>query len=246
MKKMNLFFTVLIFATVSFAQEIQFNQIQNWTGSGDSVAMLVIDFNDGQINECWAFGYRFDGSKTAADMISEIDSSIEGLLVNSPGGFLNDITYGTQTGIGGSPHYWASFVFQNLSWEMNGDGINEVLTDSMFFGCSYTSWYQGVDSLWYPDFFPENPMPAPSTSELTKFSNAHFIAYPNPVSDIMNIVSDDVIQRVEMIDLMGRPVFTEVYNNEKVSCSFEKISAGIYVVHVVTESGLYTLQIVKD
>ena len=40
-------------------------EVAFWVGAGTNEAVLVVDFNDSATTECWAWGYRFDGNKTA-------------------------------------------------------------------------------------------------------------------------------------------------------------------------------------
>ena len=49
-----------------------FEDIQLWTGAGENSAVLVIDWNDGKSAESIAWGYRWTGSATGADMVEAV------------------------------------------------------------------------------------------------------------------------------------------------------------------------------
>lgn len=150
----SLLWLALAMPSLSYAQ-FSMEDITYWVGSGSKSAVLVIDFNDGTNPQCFAWGYRFDGtSVTAQKMITDIDSADHALAVTF-GAFLNDITYLSHAGLGGNPNYFATFSGDQdtTHWTMNM-GCSEVLEDSMWFGLSYSPW----DSLYtYPLFSPGLP-----------------------------------------------------------------------------------------
>jgi len=43
-----------------------------WTGTGANRAGLVIDFNDGETKESFAWGFRWDGTATGAEMLTAV------------------------------------------------------------------------------------------------------------------------------------------------------------------------------
>ncbi len=140
-----------------FSQNPDFSKIKFWTGNGQKVAMLVIDFNDGSANESYAWGYRFDGNTVSAEnMLMDIVANDTNLSIVFNGGFLSNINYINHSGIGGSPYYWSTFTMINNLWNSNM-GYSEILSDSMIFGNSYTDF----DQSYNPITMPETPIPAP-------------------------------------------------------------------------------------
>ncbi len=242
MKKLTLFFAVVMLTAASFAQGIEFTQIQNWTGTGNNVAMLIFDFNDGQNPDCWAFGYRYEGTKTAQDMLMDIAAANAGFSVNLTGGFLNDIIYYSQEGIAGSPFYWMTFVYNDTTWEMNWDGIAEVLTDSMFFGCSYSD----VDTAWNPLYLPENPTPAPNNTLITDYSNINVSVYPNPTFDYLTISTKTTFSYIEVFDLSGRLLISDKFEKNIVNLNVKDLSSGVFVMKVHSTQGNTVIQFVKQ
>lgn len=243
MKKMIVFFAVVVLTTtVSLSQGIEFSQIQNWTGTGNSVAILIIDFNDGETTDCWAFGYRFDGTKSAENMLLDIAAANGNFSVNTSGGFLNDLSYFTQEGLAADPFYWMTFVFADPNWEMNWDGIAEVLTDSMVFGCSYSD----VDSLWNPLHLPENPAAAPANTSMNIFGKLNVSVYPNPVRDNLFICTDSDLCFFELFDASGKRMMSETMNIGLEKLNFTSFPSGVYILKLHSEKGSQSVQLIKE
>jgi hypothetical protein len=233
---------IISFIAVSFSQGVQFSEIQNWTGTGSQVAMLIIDFNDGQVPDAYAFGYRFDGSKTAEDMLNDIANANSALSISIGSGFLNDIIFGSQEGIGGNPDYWASFTFINQNWEMNW-GISEILTDSIIFGFSYTDWYQD-DTLWLPTHLPQNPVPAPATTHLRSYQPENIQVLPNPSTDYIKIQTSEEITKIDIFAISGSLIYSCEYNCQTIDV--QNFSSGLYGIVVSTKTNTYWGKFIKE
>lgn len=119
----------LFTSTAAFA-EFNFSDITFWVGSGANQAALVIDWADGKTPQSLAWGYRWDGSATAEDMVSAIagttevrvtgDQNVEGL--GDAGTFLESRS-------GADPRLYArmsAFSFGNslfgIGYDLDGDG----------------------------------------------------------------------------------------------------------------------------
>ncbi len=78
MKKFTIL-TLLIIASrlLSFGQlpNITAYEIKYWVGSGTNEAILVIYYYDENPDDAYAWGYRWNGSKTVAQMLSEINNA---------------------------------------------------------------------------------------------------------------------------------------------------------------------------
>lgn len=88
----------------SAAASFAFEDIQLWTGSGENVAALVIDWNDGKSAESIAWGYRWTGSATGADMVEAVIRADDRLY-----GAIASLSFGIAT-IG-------------LGYDLDGDGF---------------------------------------------------------------------------------------------------------------------------
>jgi hypothetical protein len=94
------------------AQAFSFADVTNWTGTGSNQAILVMDFNDGINPQSYAWGYRWDGTATGADMIAAIDAADSRLVTDRPdfgwGVFLNSAQYDAN-GDGAFEHVGAEY-----------------------------------------------------------------------------------------------------------------------------------------
>jgi hypothetical protein len=72
-----------------------FDDITYWVGDGDNRAMLIIQWNDGKKPDALAWGYRWNGTKSGANMLIEIAREDERLF------FLAYGSSGYGTAIGG-------------------------------------------------------------------------------------------------------------------------------------------------
>ena len=96
----SLLWLALALPLISNAQ-FSMDDITFWVGSGSKSAVLVIDFNDLFNPQCYAWGYRFDGTDvTAEKMLADIDSAeILNVVINS--GFIRHY-YLNHVAIGGT------------------------------------------------------------------------------------------------------------------------------------------------
>ncbi|PKP03916.1 MAG: hypothetical protein CVU11_06630 [Bacteroidetes bacterium HGW-Bacteroidetes-6] len=194
--------------------QITMNDISFWIGSGTYSAALVVDFNDGTSPQCFVWGYRFsDPSTTAEDMIRTIDSVDHALQVSFVGGFLSDINYLTHSGIGGNPDYFASFFGDgdSTNWVMNM-GTSEVLTDSVWFGLSYTPW----DTAFNPVYVPGLPVAASPVNAVAGIENAGYRLWPNPVAAGNSVRANFSYDEYIVYDAFGRMVLKSSGNNSAV------------------------------
>jgi hypothetical protein len=104
-------------ATISSFDDITF-----WTGTGSSRAALVIDFKDGTAQPSFAWGYRFDGNPSGAEMILDIVAADTSLSM-------------THSGSAAS-----GFFFSSLAY--TGDGSHSRTSgDFIVFPDEYVGWH---------------------------------------------------------------------------------------------------------
>ena len=75
-------------------------------------------------------------------------------------------------------------------------------------------------------------------------SSNNLIVYPNPTNDIINIVSNLNINKMELLDINGRTVLQQNKNNSKINLEF--IKSGIYLLKVITENEISIIKIIKN
>ena len=147
-------------------------QVQNWYGSGNDSAAFIVDFLNGN---SYAWGYLFNDSIAASQMLNDIASQDANLSINAAG-FLNDIIYLSDSGLGGQPNYWGTWSATNVgNWYMNA-GISHQIKAGELFGASYT------------DFNPAVRPNAPknnSALSLRRSDRISFNLYPNPAHNFL-------------------------------------------------------------
>lgn len=75
-----------------------------------------------------------------------------------------------------------------------------------------------------------------------KFDQIEFTIYPNPVSDILNIKTQDEVQNVIIYDITGRQINTIINNNQ---IDVSALTKGFYIINVVTDSASYQQKFIK-
>lgn len=149
-----------------------FSDVHAWIGNGTDSAVLVIDFNDGQAIQSYAWGYLFDGSLDGERLLQAVANTDPTLDVVIDNGFLTDITYRSQAGLGGQPDYWSTWNGKNMAEWYSNLGVSSAILPGEYFGCSYT------------DFNPAIPPSTPVAATVsTNISDIDWTVrlYPNPV-----------------------------------------------------------------
>ncbi|NIF04066.1 T9SS type A sorting domain-containing protein [Chryseobacterium sp. Tr-659] len=82
-----------------------------------------------------------------------------------------------------------------------------------------------------------------AVNETTKNNKVNF--YPNPVLDYLYINNDSRIKDVEVYNISGQRVLSEVINAEKGSVDMRKAPAGTYILKVNTEKGSQSIKVIK-
>lgn len=78
------------------------------------------------------------------------------------------------------------------------------------------------------------------------FDNSNFIAYPNPVRDILNISYTTEISSVRVINMIGQEVISKNINATSTQVDMSALSAGAYIVNVTVGDSVKTLKVVKQ
>jgi hypothetical protein len=62
-----------------------------------------------------------------------------------------------------------------------------------------------------------------------------FTLYPNPVSGILNINTDEVINDCRIYNLQGQLIYSTRANVKEIST--ENFASGVYIIRITTEKG---------
>lgn len=90
-------------------------------------------------------------------------------------------------------------------------------------------------------------VPAEFVLEINETSQGLNI-YPNPASENISVVSDELIEQVVMRDLSGRSMLTSELNEyvQHATLDISALQKGLYFMEVKTNSGLYNRKVIKE
>ncbi len=77
-----------------------------------------------------------------------------------------------------------------------------------------------------------------TTPTITVLENEHTLIYPNPTSGRVFIDGTDDVQLVEVYDISGKRVISQVVNNSSVELDLQALSDGMYLTHLYTADGV--------
>ncbi|MCR9154754.1 MAG: T9SS type A sorting domain-containing protein [Bacteroidetes bacterium] len=210
-------------------QTFDFSMLDQWLGTGSDSMALFIDFQFNADSGRIVFGYLFNDSIQASQVLSDLDQNLAGLSVNAQA-FLNDITYNNWSGIGGQPNFWSTWSGSNVgNWYMNA-GISTYVKANEIFGCSYT------------DFTPALRPRVPASFNAIGLQNTALSSievYPNPSSDYI-MLQFEGDQAIEVINMQGQVIY-QAKANEKHRIDVLSWKRGWYVLKVGSESKVISL-----
>ncbi len=212
--------------------------VLTWVGQGSDSAVIVFDFNDNGAPESFAFGYLFNGSATATDALTELGNTVPGLSLDLGGGFLNDIVYGSHSGIGGTNgNYWSTWSGQNNgNWSLNA-GITENLSDGSWFACSFTNYD--------PALPPNTPVAAPNTLSVDPLSTNSVEVYPNPTNGFVTVKNASGCE-IQLLNMQGQLVQQQSVSGAQQLLDLTELPAGVYLMNVhAGEKKIQTIRIVR-
>lgn len=196
-----------------------FNDVKTWVGSGADSAILVIDFlNQG---DSYAWGILFNDSTTGGAILNNVATADSNLSVNASG-FLNDLRYKQDSGIGGAPNFWGTWSGTNLgNWFLNS-GISTTVKNGDFFGCSYTNFA--------PALRPNVPTAVDYTVGLSQNKTVVPSLYPNPTRNFVNVPqASDKGGVLKVYSLRGEKVI-HLSINKAGQANTQALKQGVYLV----------------
>jgi hypothetical protein len=78
------------------------------------------------------------------------------------------------------------------------------------------------------------------------FDKSTFVAYPNPVKDVLNLSYKSVINNVRVVNLLGQEVLNSKTSTNEVQVNMSALSAGAYIVNITVEDTVHTIKVIKE
>ncbi len=78
------------------------------------------------------------------------------------------------------------------------------------------------------------------------FDNSSFVAYPNPVKDVLNLSYSSEISSVKVINLLGQEVISRKVGNSSTQIDMTSLTAGAYIVNVTVGDVTKTIKVIKQ
>ena len=78
------------------------------------------------------------------------------------------------------------------------------------------------------------------------FDSSNFAYYPNPVKNTLNLSYNQEISNVEVFNLLGQRVSSNVINANAAQIDMSNLSKGAYMVKVTSNNQLKTIKVIKE
>ena len=82
-------------------------------------------------------------------------------------------------------------------------------------------------------------------SSISSLDETGFDIYPNPATDVLNIVAEESIKSVKVLDITGRIMSVNRANSNQAMLDVSQFKAGIYMLSIETEEEVSTQKFVK-
>ncbi|CAM4382939.1 T9SS-dependent choice-of-anchor J family protein [Flavobacterium terrigena] len=78
------------------------------------------------------------------------------------------------------------------------------------------------------------------------FDTTTFVAYPNPVKDVLNLSYKSAISNVRVVNLLGQEVLNTKTNANDLQVDMSALTAGAYIVNITVEDTVHTIKVIKE
>ncbi|MES2863631.1 MAG: GEVED domain-containing protein [Bacteroidota bacterium] len=78
------------------------------------------------------------------------------------------------------------------------------------------------------------------------FDKSNFVAYPNPVKDVLNLSYNTAISNVNVVNLLGQQVLNSKTNSNDVQVDMSALTAGAYIVNITVDNTIHTIKVIKQ
>lgn len=80
----------------------------------------------------------------------------------------------------------------------------------------------------------------------SSFDMSKFVAYPNPVKDVLNLNYSEEITNVQVINMLGQEVLNKKTADRNVQVNLSDLNSGTYIVKVTSNDLTHTLKVMKN
>lgn len=220
------------------APELDFADINWWVGQGTNEAMLILDFTFD--SEAVAFGYRWNGNATVADMLQAFLDSCQGF--EFPGlenGFITSITYNDSVNNifhddvnAGVLGYWM--------YALNNGYADAVTTQALTNGdivyFEYHTDMNNWDVIMPSDLAPVFPA-RPVQTGIDYATALDVTLSPVPAVDMLTVNADKEMANIEIVAANGTVVMTEMINANNATINVNSLSQGLYLLRATMTDG---------
>lgn len=77
-------------------------------------------------------------------------------------------------------------------------------------------------------------------------SDSSIVVYPNPTSSMLNIKCNNTIKSIQLYDVHGRLLQTQILDSQNTAIDVSQKEAGVYFVKVTSENGVKVERIIKE
>ena len=221
-------------ATAPEEATFEASNIVYWVGTGNKQAVLAVNWADTAL----AWGYRFDGTKSVADMMEAIAAADPRFSFVTDEYGLSDILFvvAPDDTLRKQAYSW----WESLNNGASDAGMGEQLENGDFHkwaesaaGTLVGSVYLAMYSYWMDLYIYDMPIHAvsvPQNGGVAGVETVSISIYPNPVSEMVTIsgVNGDAV----LYDLRGCVVATCRVNGVEGRLDLSRVSDGVYMLRV--------------
>lgn len=78
------------------------------------------------------------------------------------------------------------------------------------------------------------------------FNATEFVAYPNPVKDILNLSYETPISNLKVTNLLGQEVLNMNVNTNEVKLDISFLTSGTYIMNITIDKIIHTIKLIKE
>lgn len=238
----------LLLKNVKF-NDITFDDIQYWVGSGTNRCLLIVNWCEPEIAFAWGYRYESD-SISVSKVLEDIADADARFAYVDGGGFITEITYHDSN---------YSLALKGGYWMYNiNEGAVSGIADQYVHKDDYIEFgdeFCGVsDSAWvYVWPIPVTPVSNPSgdTTHIAPINiNVYeYLVYPNPANEQITceLKGWNESVTVSIHDMKGRLMYSdkmECKESTTVSVSLANFSKGMYFLHLQSDNRLHIQKLI--